>query len=164
MDTAEVSNRRLISGPLKKKHTGTAAGGLVHCVSRLCGGATALAMLDALGLLAHEFLLMRPPCMTGADIRLGQGTPVPAVDAHTLKLFAKTKNPAEASEISEALVEKAHESRVTAPMRAGVKNAFTLLVAEVGCKARALDVFYFFMGAQLHHSRGWRLRPQPLTG
>jgi hypothetical protein len=93
-----------------------------------------MVFLDALSSLSHEYLLMRPPCMTAADIKLGAGTPVTKMDAETSSLFAKARNIAEACEVSEAMGVRAHAARVNAPMAAGVKNAFTLLVSEVGCK------------------------------
>lgn len=139
-DTAEVSGGRLVRGPLKKKHVGNASGGLMHCVSRMCGGEAAMRLLDILSALAHEYLLMRPPCMTAADIRLGEGTPVHAVDQKTLKLFSKAGSTAEACEISEAMVERAHSARVSEPMGKGVRNTFTLLVAEVGCKGSTANL------------------------
>lgn len=132
--SARVANRRLVLGPLRKAHVGTGAGGLVHCVARTVSPEAALKMLDGLSALANEFLMMRPPLMTGADILLRGGSPVEEVDEATGALFAQARTPQDACELSERVALRAHARRVNDRIAAGARNAFTLLVEEAKCK------------------------------
>lgn len=64
-----VSGGRMFGGPIKKEHVGSSAGSLLHCILHMCEG-KAVRFLGTISRLANEFLRMRPPGMTGEDLRL----------------------------------------------------------------------------------------------
>jgi hypothetical protein len=168
---ATVAGGRLLSGPLRKAHVGSSSAGLVHCVGRNLGGQAALTMLDRFMDLANEFLLMRPPCMSAADIILGEGSPVVRPDPVLAKQFAQAREVDEASEIAEDVAVRAHRRRVTDPIAAGTHNTFTLLISEVKCKGSEPNLCQHYgavglqtVGGKLPSRTGGGKRTLPIFG
>ena len=132
---------------LRKSDIGAAAGGLVHAVARTMGvdgGSMALRLLDTVSSLAHEFLRMRPPSMTGDDLQLA--------GAAALGAFPPVPDGADEETMADAMAAR-HAARVSDPIKRGAMNSFVAMV-DFGVKGTRGNLNQMYGGAGVQAVNG----------